>query len=77
MCENMITTNNTTICYLKKTLPDGSRFDPQIASVINNTFRNLANERDKNSPMGYGCGGPSCCYAYSQLVPPTDCPHFK
>lgn len=43
MCENL---NNDESCTLKSTLPDGSRYDPKIASEINNTFKRLAEERD-------------------------------
>jgi hypothetical protein len=76
MCEHLNTTNDN--CDLKTTFPDGSRFDPKIASIINNTFKELATNRDitKKSPLGYGCGGPKCCYIYNEFVKTKDCPYF-
>lgn len=76
MCENL---NNDESCTLKSTLPDGSRYDPKIASEINNTFKRLAEKRDveKKSKLGYGCGGRICCYLHNDLVTFSDCPYFK
>jgi hypothetical protein len=77
MCEYLNATTDN--CYLKTSLPDGSRFDPSIASIINSKFKELATERDINqkSKLGYGCGGPKCCYIYNEFVSTTDCPYYK
>lgn len=76
MCINL---NEDETCTLKSTLSDGSRFAPSIAATINNTFKSLAEERDieKESKLGYGCGGPKCCYLYNKLVTTKDCPYFN
>jgi|TARA_R110002020_G_scaffold338603_3_gene553913 hypothetical protein len=76
MCINL---NRDETCKLKSSLPDGSRYSPEIAVAINTTFKNLAEERDveNKSKMGYACGGPGCCYVYNDLVTLEDCPYFN
>lgn len=77
MCQNLNTENDN--CLLKTTLSDGRRYDPAIAAEINNTFKELATQRDihKKSQLGYACGGPKCCYIYNEFVSTTDCPYYK
>ena len=77
MCQNLNTENNN--CLLKTTLADGRRYDPAIATQINNMFKELATQRDihKKSQLGYGCGGPKCCYNNNEFVSTADCSYYQ
>lgn len=77
MCINLI--QDADNCKLKMRFPDGHRYNPQIAAQINQTFKTLAQERDinKQSLLGYACGGDKCCYIYNEFVALKDCPYYN